>query len=192
MTDESREPRAQDPRKDVQPSPPPAPQRDPNADLQAERDDLMSRLQRVSADYVNYQKRTAREFDQAREYANEQILKSLLAVLDDMERALAAARENHADDDPLLVGMQLVHDKLLGTLKQYGLEPMDAEGQAFDPDRHQALMRQPTAEAEPMTVLQVAQKGYLLKGRTLRPAAVIVATAPESDDERGSTVDVKS
>ncbi|HUS48355.1 MAG TPA: nucleotide exchange factor GrpE, partial [Phycisphaerae bacterium] len=79
--------------------------------VKAERDDLLSRLQRVSADYLNYQKRVQKDVARAREFANEELIKALLGVLDDMERALAAARENHARDDPLLAGMQLVHDK---------------------------------------------------------------------------------
>jgi molecular chaperone GrpE len=171
---------------------------DPMAELQSERDDLLNRLQRVSADYVNYQKRTAREVEQARTFANEQLIKALLAVLDDMERALEAARENRNADDPLLKGMQIVHDKALETLGQFGLEPIEAEGQPFDPDRHQALMRQPSDQAEPMTVLSVAQKGYSLKGRTLRPAGVVVATAPEAEpsqpeaDQAGPGVDVEA
>jgi molecular chaperone GrpE len=165
---------------------------DAQKDPQQEKEDLLARLQRVSADYANYQKRTAREFQQAREFANEQILRSLLGVLDDMERALEAARENHDESDPLLKGMQLVHDKLLDTLKQFGLARIEAEGKSFDPDLHQAMMRQPTSDQPPMTVLQEVQKGYSLKGRTLRPAGVIVSTAPEGQDASGESVDVEA
>jgi molecular chaperone GrpE len=165
-------------------------------DVAGERDDLLARLQRVSADYANYQKRMARQFEQARLYANEQIMRSLLSVIDDMERALAAAKQNHDADDPLLKGMQLVHDKQLDTLKQFGLGTIEAEGQPFDPDRHQAMMRQPTGDQEPMTVLQVVQKGYTLQGRTLRPAGVIVAVAPEGQDsgeeQDSGSVDVEA
>ncbi len=159
---------------------------------QQQADELLARLQRVSADYANYQKRTAREFQQAREFANEQILRSLLSVLDDMERALEAARENHDETDPLLKGMQLVHDKLVDTLKQFGLGRIEAEGKPFDPDLHQAMMRQPTDEEPPMTVLQEVQKGYTLKGRTLRPAGVIVSTEPDDGSEGESGVDVEA
>jgi molecular chaperone GrpE len=169
---------------------------DESQDVAGERDDLLARLQRVSADYANYQKRMAREFEQARLYANEQIMRSLLSVIDDMERALEAARQNHDEDDPLLKGMQLVHDKQLDTLKQFGLGTIEAEGRPFDPDRHQAMMRQPSADQEPMTVLQVVQKGYTLQGRTLRPAGVIVAVAPEGqeggDEQDEGTVDVEA
>lgn len=169
------------------------PQVQPDAeDPQQQAGELLARLQRVSADYANYQKRTAREFQQAREFANEQILRSLLSVLDDMERALEAARENHDETDPLLKGMQLVHDKLVDTLKQFGLGRIEAEGQPFDPDLHQAMMRQPTDEQPPMTVLQEVQKGYTLKGRTLRPAGVIVSTEPDGPSEEDAGVDVEA
>jgi len=147
--------------------------------VEQERDDLRGRLQRLAADYQNYQKRIGREISQAREFANEQLIKALLGVLDDMERSLDAARENHGEADPLFQGMQLVHDKACETLANFGLGSIEALGQAFDPDKHAAMMQQPTADQEPMTILSELQKGYQLKGRTIRPAGVIVAVAPE-------------
>lgn len=147
----------------------------------AERDDLLARLQRLRADYQNFQKRVQKERAQEREFANEGLMKSLLSVVDDMERGLVAARENHPADDPLLVGMEMVHEKLMRTLEQFGLAVIDAEGKPFDPERHSAMMQQPTDQAEPMTVLQVLQRGYALKGRTIRPASVVVAQAPAEE-----------
>jgi molecular chaperone GrpE len=163
---------------------PPEPAEAPGGELESlrrERDDLMGRLQRLAADYQNYQKRSAKEQQQARQFANEGLMKELLGVLDDMERALEAARENHPPEDPLLVGTEMVHGKFLAALKHCGLEPIDAEGQPFDPQRHSAMMQEPTDQAEPMTVLRVLQRGYELKGRTLRPAAVVVAQAPSDE-----------
>jgi len=147
--------------------------------LAQERDDLLARLQRVSADYLNYQKRVQRDIDGARTFANEELMKSLLGVLDDMERALAVGRESHDAADPFVAGMQLVHDKALETLGKFGLSVIEAEGRPFDPELHQALMQQPSADQPPGTVLQVASKGYRLKGRTIRPSGVIVSTAGE-------------
>ena len=147
--------------------------------LGQERDDLMARLQRVSADYVNYQKRAQKDLAQSREYANEALIKALLVVLDDMERALKAAREHAEGDNPLLTGMQLVHDKALQVLGTFGLSPIEAEGQPFNPEYHQAVSMHPTDKLPPQTVLAQLQKGYLLKGRMLRPASVVVAVAPE-------------
>ena len=150
--------------------------------LQEEKPDLLDRLKRLGADYQNYQKRAQRDMAQAREFANEELIKSLLSVLDDMERALAAARENHADDDPLLMGMQLVHDKTLETLGKFGLAAIEAAGKPFDPDRHLAVLQQPSDLLPPQTVLDELQKGYTLKGRTLRPASVVVSKAPDEDE----------
>lgn len=151
------------------------------AALRAERDDLLARLQRLAADYQNYQKRIQKEREQERHFAAEGLLKSLLPVLDDMERGLVAAKENHAADDPLLTGMQLVHDKLLRTLEQFGLSEIPAVGMPFDPARHSAMMQEPSEKVSPLTVLRVLQRGYELKGRTLRPAAVVVAQPPAEE-----------
>ncbi len=147
--------------------------------VEQERNDLLSRLQRLSADYLNYQKRVQRDIDSAREFANEQLIKDLLPVLDDMERALEAGRADHAVDDPFLAGMQLVHDKALDTFGKFGLEVIEAKGEPFNPELHQALMMQPTDEQPPQTVLSEAARGYILRGRTIRPAGVVVAVAPE-------------
>jgi molecular chaperone GrpE len=153
---------------------------DPVASLEGERNELMGRLQRLGADYQNYQKRVQRDIQSAREFANEELIKALLPVLDDMERALEHARENHDQSDPFLQGMQLVHDKMLEALGKFGVSIIDAdEGDAFNPDLHSAMMQQPTDEHPPMTILQEVQRGYRLKDRTLRPAGVVVATAPE-------------
>lgn len=148
-------------------------------ELQRQRDDLRDRLQRVSADYLNYKKRVQRDIERSREFANEELIKALLGVLDDMERALAAARSDHDEDDPLLKGMQIVHDNALATLGKFGLEPIEAEGKPFDPDRHAAMMQQPCDDHPPQTVIRELQKGYMLKGRTIRPSAVVVSAPPE-------------
>ena len=161
------------------------PQVDTEADikvLREERDDLMTRLQRVSADYMNYQKRIQKDIQQARDFANEQLMKELLGVLDDMERALAAARENHSEDDPLLTGMRLVHDKAIDTLGRFGLAAIEAAGKQFDPEMHSALLEQESEDHPPKTVVQEVQRGYQLKGRTIRPASVIVSKLPEGQD----------
>ncbi len=153
---------------------------DPVAELEGERNELMGRLQRLGADYQNYQKRVQKDIQSARQYANEDIIRAMLPVLDDMERALGHARENHDEDDPFLQGMQLVHDKMLDVLTKFGVTVIDAaEGETFNPDLHAAMMQQPSEEHSPMTILQEVQRGYRLKDRTLRPAGVVVATAPE-------------
>ena len=154
---------------------------------QDEREDLMARLQRVSADYLNYQKRVQREMAEAREFANVELIRSLLPILDDMERALAVTQDHH-QDDPLLAGMQLVHDKAIETLGKFGLVEIEAVGKPFDPDRHSAMMQEPSAEHPPQTVLRELQKGYQMKGRLIRPTAVIVSKTPDPvEDADGET-----
>jgi len=147
---------------------------------ETERDELMARVQRLSADYMNYQKRAKRDIDQARLYANEDLIKALLPVIDDMERALTAARDNHGEDDPLFTGMQLVHDKAIETLGRFGVTAIEAVGKPFDPERHTALMQQGSDECEPNTVLQEAQRGYELRGRAIRPASVVISKVPDA------------
>jgi len=155
---------------------------DPIETLQTERDDLFARLQRTAADYANYQKRVQREMAEARNFANTALIAQLLSVLDDMERALEAAAENHGQDDPLFKGMQLVHDKAMEVLGGFGLEIIEALGQPFDPEAHSAMLQQPSGEHSPNTVVRELQRGYRLKGRTIRPAAVVVSTEPTSPD----------
>jgi len=159
---------------------------DPIETLQAERDDLFARLQRTAADYSNYQKRIQREMAETRNFANTGLITQLLSVLDDMERALEVSADNHGQDDPLFKGMQLVHDKALELLGGFGLEIIEALGQPFDPEAHSAMLQQPSGEYPPDTVVQELQRGYRLKGRTIRPTAVVVSTDPQSpsaDDE---------
>jgi molecular chaperone GrpE len=153
----------------------------PQQALQTERDELIARLQRVTADYQNSQKRMQRDLAQAREYANEDLMKAFLGVLDDMERALEAGRAGRLADDPLVTGMQLVHDNALTTLDRFGLTRIEAVGKPFDPQWHTALMRHPTGDHPPQTVVTEVQKGYRFKGRTLRPSGVVVATDLEEE-----------
>ena len=93
------------------------------AALRAERDGLLARLQRLSADYLNYQKRVAKDITEAREYGNANLIRDLLVVLDELDLAIAHASTNHPQDDPLLVGCRMVGDKALEVLGRYGLTP---------------------------------------------------------------------
>lgn len=146
--------------------------------LTAERDDLLGRLQRTAADYSNYQKRMSRQMSEAVSYANNDLIKAMLPVMDDMERALEAS----ANDAPMRQGMQLVHDKALDVLSKYGLTIIEAEGKEFDPELHAAILHQPTDEYPPHTVIQEVQRGYQLKGRTIRPSQVVVAKGNSQED----------
>ena len=137
-------------------------------------DELNDRLVRQSADLENFRKRSQREKDEARQFANQGLLEKLLPVLDNFEMALVAA----GDADPAIRdGVQMIYDQLFGVLKESGVESVEAVGKPFDPSLHEAISQQHTDEAAEGTVLQQVQRGYKLNDRLVRPARVIVAAA---------------
>ena len=147
----------------------------PDTDLQTlarERDEYLDSLQRLKAEFDNYRKRTEREQSERAANSAARLVKELLPVLDDLERALEAATEH--EEAKLEEGVRLVHRALLGILQREGVAEIETEG-AFDPHVHEALLAQPVEEAEPGSVVQVLQKGYRLGDRVLRPARVVVA-----------------
>jgi molecular chaperone GrpE len=141
------------------------------AALQAERDELFDRLQRLAAEFDNYRKRNARESAALIERANERLVKELLPILDDLGRALDAAEEH--EEAKLEEGVQLVHRALSDLLAKEGLAEISTDGK-FDPHVHEALLSQPSDEEEG-SVIEVVQKGYTLGDKVLRPARVVVA-----------------
>lgn len=148
--------------------------------LKKENADLLARLQRVSADYMNYQKRAQKDMAVARDFANETVIKTMLGVMDDMDRAIAGAK---TADDPLLAGIRLVRDKMFQSLQGFGVTVIEAKGQPFDPDHHSAVMQEPDPSVPPMTVVRELARGFALKGRTIRPAMVVVSKAPDPAPE---------
>ncbi len=142
------------------------------AEAEAKRDEYLADLQRLAADFDNYRKRVARDQAQLVARAHEGLVRELLPVLDDLERALGAA-EAH-DEATVVEGVRLVQRALADQLAREGLEEIAADG-AFDPHIHEALLSQPGEGAEPGTVLQVVQKGYRLGDRVLRPARVVIS-----------------
>jgi molecular chaperone GrpE len=143
--------------------------------LRAERDDLRDRLARVQADFANSRRRLESDFEQRMQYANSGLIKALLPVIDNFERALAVDATK-TDAAAVLKGLQLVHDQMMDVLNKQHVEVIaPAAGEPFDPNRHEAVMQQPSAEHPDHSVLQTLQRGYALHGRTLRPASVIVS-----------------
>src|SRR5688500_10443871 len=144
------------------------------ARLKAERDMLYETLARAQADFQNSRKRLQAESDQRAQYANASLIKSLLPVIDNFERALAQDPAK-TDTASMLKGMQIVHDQWLNVLKQQLVQEIAPQpGEAFDPNRHEALMHQPSPHPDG-AVVQTLQKGYALHDRTLRPAQVSVS-----------------
>jgi molecular chaperone GrpE len=144
--------------------------------LQQERDGLVDTLQRVQAEFENYRKRAARDQASLVTRAHERLVKELLPVLDDLERALEAA-EAH-EEAKLEEGVALVTRSFADVLRREGLEEVPTDGR-FDPHVHEALLSQPS-EAEEGTVIEVIQKGYRLGDRVLRPARVVVSRGDDS------------
>jgi molecular chaperone GrpE len=136
-----------------------------------EEQEIDDRLLRLAADFDNYKKRAARERAEYVALANERLVKELLPILDDLERALNAAEEH--EEAQLEEGVRLVHRSLAQLLTREGVKEIDTEGQ-FDPHVHEALLSQPS-EAEEGSVIDVIQKGYKLGDRVIRPARVIVS-----------------
>jgi len=146
--------------------------------LAAEKAELQDLLLRRQAEFENFRRRTERERIEFCEYAAAEVVKSLLPILDDFERALQAGETAEGVDGGYRRGVELIYQRLLDALKKAGLEPMDCQGQPFDPNVHQAVDRAETAEAPDHTVLAVYQQGYNFKGKLLRAAMVKVAVAP--------------
>jgi len=152
------------------------------AALEAERDEHLNDLKRVAAEFENYRKRVLRDQESLVARAHERLVRELLPVLDDLERALAAAEEH--EEAKLEEGVRLVHRELAGALEREGLAEIETNGR-FDPHVHEALLSQPS-EADEGTIIEIVQKGYTLGDRVVRPARVVVAGAkPEQADDGG-------
>ncbi|HET6656350.1 MAG TPA: nucleotide exchange factor GrpE [Gaiellaceae bacterium] len=141
------------------------------AEVERERDEFLNDLKRVAADFENYRKRVARDQEGLVARAHERLVKELLPVLDDLERALEAAAQH--EEAKLEEGVRLVHRELVEALAREGLVEVETDGQ-FDPHVHEALLSQPS-EREEGSVVEVLQKGYRLGDRVLRPARVVVS-----------------
>ena len=148
-----------------------------------ERDKFKDLYQRARADFDNYQKRSQRDQAQERKFAHGNLALDLLPVIDNFDRATAAAQQA-GEKGPLVQGVAMVQAQLLDLLRRDGITPIDALGQPFDPNLHQAVMQQPSAEQPPGTVLEVLEKGFLIHDRVLRPARVVVSAAPASEKGR--------
>ena len=155
--------------------------------LKEERDELNDRMLRKAADLDNLRRRMDREKKRRHEAGKVTVLESMLEVLDDFERSLKAARELEDSGDAesayesLKGGVEMVFRKFQDELESLGVEPIEAEGKPFDEQLHEAMMRQPSEEAEPGTVLQEIQKGYTMGDRVLRHSRVVVAAEPSEN-----------
>jgi len=160
---------------------------DPEADAAARLREAEDRYVRLYAEFENYKKRTARENEDYRRYANEGVLKDMLPVLDNFERAVSHAKEASGAAEAkgaggLLEGVELIRKQFLDVLGKLGVSPIEAMGKPFDPQVHQAVSQREAADAAPGTVVDELQRGFHFRERVLRPAMVVVARAPEGAD----------
>jgi molecular chaperone GrpE len=153
-------------------------QHDTIESLQKEKDELFAKLQRVSADYANFQKRVPKQISDTLGYEKERIIKTLLPALDNFEHTLQNAHSAE-NVDVLVKGIRIIYDQLLDILKSHNVEQIEALGEKFDPAMHQAMTQQSNPEKEENVVLEEFQKGYSLNGRVIRPSRVIVNKLPE-------------
>jgi len=145
-------------------------------DARSKADEYQEQLVRLQAEMDNLRKRTAREVEQARKFALEGFARELLNVADSMQLGLQAAGED-AEITALREGVELTLKQLMDVFTRFEVREIEAEGQRFDPEQHEALSIVPSPEHEPNTVMMVVQKGYSLNERLLRPARVVVSTA---------------
>jgi molecular chaperone GrpE len=145
----------------------------------ARADENWERVLRTTADFENYKKRAAREREEATKFANESLIKKLVTVLDNFDMALAAAGTQPPEaSQSLQTGVAMIHQQLRNVLQEAGLEEVDAAGKKFDPNWHEAVSQQDSAEVPEGQVLQQLRKGYKLRDRLIRPATVVVARKP--------------
>ncbi|MBN2457335.1 MAG: nucleotide exchange factor GrpE [Sedimentisphaerales bacterium] len=141
--------------------------------LKKEKDELFEKLQRVSADYDNFQKRTSKQIHDTLVYEKERIIKTLLPALDNFEHTLAGAHSAEKVD-VLAEGIRIIYEQMLDILSSLNVEQIKALGEQFDPSVHQAMMQENKPEEKENVVLKEFQKGYKLNGRVIRPSKVVV------------------
>ena len=167
---------------------------DANQGPEASGEDLAARVQvleeqlagaqdqalRVAADLQNVRRRAEQDVEKAHKFALEKFAGDLLPIIDSLERGLELSNPDDESIRPMREGIELTLKMFQDTLKRYNLEAVDPHGQPFNPEHHQAMAMQENADVEPNSVLNVFQKGYLLNGRLLRPAMVVVSKAPSA------------
>ncbi len=149
-----------------------------------ELEELNEKYLRLAAEFENFKRRALKERQDLFNYAHENLIKQLLPVVDNLERAVGHARQEEGGDaKSLLEGIELTYRSLLQALEKLGVQGIEPEGERFDPKIHEAIRQVPSAEYEPGVVAEVFQKGYLLKDRLIRAALVAVSSGPEETSE---------
>jgi molecular chaperone GrpE len=145
--------------------------------LQADLDRFRDLALRSQADFENYKKRAAREKEEAVKYANSALLERLMPIVDNFELGLEAAR-GEGETSPVFSGMSMVFKQVMDFLTEQGLQPIDATGQKFDPNLHEAIAHEPSEQFPEGVVIRQTRRGYRMKDRLLRPSSVVVSSGP--------------
>ncbi len=140
--------------------------------------DSLDQLLRVSAEFENYKKRAAREQEEFRKYANQSLLKEMLSAVDHIELAIKATAGGAGDDSTIAEGLNLTLKELMRIFEKFGVTAIEAEGQPFNPEFHEAMLREECESLPANTVARELQKGYMLGKRLLRPSLVVVSSSP--------------
>lgn len=145
------------------------------AEMEAEAKETYDRFLRVSAEFENYKKRSTREMNDFRKYANESIVRELLPVVDNLQRALTLSSAEDGSKADIIEGVELTLKEILKVLEKFNVKPIEAVDQAFDPNFHQAVMQKESENHPEQTVIEELQKGYMIHDRLLRAAMVVVS-----------------
>jgi len=140
------------------------------------------RFLRASAEFDNFKKRSSREMEEFRKFANQSLIKEMLSVVDNLELAMNSTNNHKAIDKDLLQGLEMTHKEILKVFEKFNVKPIDAKGQPFDPAFHEAVMQEETSDSPKNTVTNELQKGYMIHDRLLRPSMVVVAKPKENDE----------
>jgi molecular chaperone GrpE len=172
---------------------------DPQKDLEeklaaaeAEASENRDRMLRMAAELDNYKKRAARELGDIKKYATENLLRQLLTVVDNLERAIASAAKENENGQSLVDGVALTLAEIMKILEKHYVSPIQALGEPFDPAFHQAMCQEESTDQPPNTVVQEFQKGYLIHERLLRPAMVVVSKAAQNGQTPENKVDTNA
>jgi molecular chaperone GrpE len=155
--------------------------------LEKEGKETHDRLLRVSAEFENYKKRAAREMNDFRKFANESLVKAMLPVIDNLDRAIESSNNEKHADSSVVEGVNMTLKEIFKVLEQFGVKRFDSIGDTFDPGLHQAVMQEETEGKDENTVVKELQKGYMIHDRLLRPAMVVVSKKPENQKIKDQT-----
>ncbi len=162
------------------------------AAAQAEADEQRDRMLRMAAELDNFKKRSARELDDLKKYATENLIRQLLTVVDNLERAIASASPDNENGKSVVDGIVLTLAEINKLLEKHYVSSIQALGEPFNPAFHQAMCQEESTDQPPNTVVQEFQKGYLIHDRLLRPAMVVVSKAAQNGQPDEKTVDTNA